>query len=109
LDYREAYQFVQSQKDPDDAIFAQMAVVYQTYYGKDATVLKDEDFPKAERLAGERRLWAVIGATRFDLRRRLESAGGRVVLDHRVAGIMVLLFTPRSSPEDTGGTIRGHK
>jgi hypothetical protein len=100
LDYREAYQFVQNQKETDDAIFAQMAVVYQTYYGKDAAVLKDEDFPKAEHLAGERRLWAVIGATRFDLRRRLEAAGGRVALEHRVGGLVVLLFAPESSTAD---------
>jgi 4-amino-4-deoxy-L-arabinose transferase-like glycosyltransferase len=99
LEYREAYQFVQSQKEAGDAVFAQMAVVYQTYYGKDADVLKDEDLPKAERMAGERRLWAVFGATRLDIRRSLESAGGRVALEHRVGKLVVLLFAPESATQ----------
>jgi hypothetical protein len=94
LEYRRAYKFVQKQKTAGDAVFAQMAVVYQTYYGKDADVLKDEDLPEAERVAGEKRLWAVFGAGRLDLRRRLESAGGRVVMEHRVGKLVVLLFAP---------------
>jgi Dolichyl-phosphate-mannose-protein mannosyltransferase len=97
LEYRRAYKFVQKQKVAGDAIFAQMAVVYQTYYGKDAEVLKDEDLPKAERLAGEKRLWAVFGADRLDLRRLLESAGGRVALEHRVGKLVVLLLAPETS------------
>ena len=97
LEYRKAYKFVQRQKATGDAVFAQMAVVYQTYYGKDADVLKDEDLPEADRVAGEKRLWAVFGAGRLDLRRRLESAGGHIALEHRVGGLVVLLYVPRSS------------
>ena len=44
-----------------------MAVVYETYYGKDAPVLRDVDFPRAEQLVSHQRLWTVMGRTRFDL------------------------------------------
>ena len=47
-DYRGAYQFVHAHREPDDALWSQMAVVYQTYYGMDAPVLKDHEFEIAQ-------------------------------------------------------------
>ncbi|HVS39280.1 MAG TPA: glycosyltransferase family 39 protein [Gemmataceae bacterium] len=102
LDYRGAYQFVHAHQRPGDLKYCQMAVVYDTYYGTDPALLRDEEFPTAERRVGEERLWAVFGDTRLDMRRRLEIAGGRVVLEHHVQGLVVLLFEPgtaqRSGP-----------
>jgi hypothetical protein len=98
LDYRGAYHFVQAHKRPDDRIWSQVAVVYQTYYGENAPVLTDDELPTAERLAGETRLWAVFGDNRADLRRRLESSGGRVALEQPFNGLVVLLFEPSVNP-----------
>jgi hypothetical protein len=94
LDYRGAYAYVQAHRQANDAIWAHMAVVYETYYGKDAPVLRDADFPQAEHLVAQQRLWAVLSIHRHDLRQRLEAGGGHVVLSHRVNGLAVLLFEP---------------
>jgi hypothetical protein len=95
IDYRGAYQFVHAHRRPDDLLFSQMAVVYQTYYGTDAPVLKDHEFDDAVRRAGGERLWVVWGDNRPDLRQRVEASGGRVALRHHVSGLDVLLFEPR--------------
>lgn len=99
LDYRGAYEFIHARRKAGDAIWSQTAVVYQTYYGKNAPVLKDEEFTNAEQQVSLGRLWVVMGSNRNDLRQRLESAGGLVTLDHRVSGLQVLLFEPRMPPE----------
>ena len=92
LDYRGAYEYVLAHRCPDDALWAQTAVVYQTYYGKAATVYGDDDLPGVERLMGMQRVWAVFGSNRHDLRQRLEAAGGRVTQEHGVSGLTVLLL-----------------
>lgn len=97
LDYRGAYQFIDSQRAPGDVIWSQMAVVYQTYYGPDAPVLQDHEFARAEQLVSGTRLWMVAGANRRDFQTKLEAAGGRVVLQHEVSGLRVLLFVPAES------------
>ena len=99
LDYRGAYQFIQSQRAPGDVIWSQMAVVYQTYYGPDAPVLQDHEFARAEQLVSVTRLWTVAGANRPDFQAKLEAAGGRVVLQHQVSGLGVRLFAPAKSNE----------
>ena len=96
MDFRGAYRFVQAHCRAGDAVWSQTAVVYQTYYGKDAAVFHDADFSEVERLVSSRRVWAVMGSTRHDFRERLEAAGARVVLSHRVSGLSVLLFEPAS-------------
>jgi hypothetical protein len=94
LDYRGAYRFVHAQERPDDRVWSQVAVVYRTYYGENAPVMSDDDLSEAERAASKGRLWAVFGDNRADIRRRLESAGGRVVQERRFSGLVVLLLEP---------------
>jgi hypothetical protein len=94
VDYRGAYQYVHAHQQPGDALWAHMAVVYQTYYGKDAPGLTAADLSTAEQIVSHQRLWAVVGSNRIDLRRQLESAGGQVVFAHDVEGLSVLLFEP---------------
>jgi hypothetical protein len=98
IDYRGAYVFVRAHRQANDALWAQMAVVYETYYGKDAPILRDADWPLAQQVVGQQRLWAVMGNTRHDLRQRLEEAGGRVILSHQVSGLSILLFEPKAPP-----------
>jgi hypothetical protein len=93
-DYRAAYAFVRENRQAGDAVWCQTGVVYQTYHGKGDPALLDGDLPLAERSVGARRTWVVVGATRDDLRRRLEDAGGRVRLRHDVSGLAVYLFEP---------------
>lgn len=97
LDYRGAYQFIHASRAPGDAIWSQTAVVYQSYYGKDASVLKDHEFAQAEQLASRSRLWMVAGTNRGDFREKIEAAGGRLVLRRDVSGLQVLLFEPAKS------------
>lgn len=97
LDYRGAYQFIHAQQAPGDAIWSQMSVVYQTYYGLDAPVLKDHEFGRAQELVRRTRLWMVAGANRPDFPAKLEAAGGQIALRHEVSGLQVLLFEPPQS------------
>lgn len=96
IDYRGAYAYVHEHRRQGDLLWCQMAVVYQTYYGQSAPVLRDHEFAEAERVVGQRRLWVVAGSTRSDLRRRLEDAGGEVIHSHAVSGLYVLLFAPKA-------------
>ena len=106
VDYRGAYAFVHAHRQADDALWAQTAVVYETYYGKDPTVLGDADWPLAQQFVARRRLWVVMGDNRHDLRRSLEAAGGRVLLHHPVNGLSVFLFEPNSpDPEDVTSAV----
>ena len=69
-----------SHRCAEEAVWSQMAVVYEVYFGKEDPILKDADFSEVERLVSRQRLWAVMGSNRHDLRQRLEGAGGQVVL-----------------------------
>ena len=95
LDYRGAYAFVHSHRHAEEAVWSQMAVVHEVYYGKEDPILKDADFSEVERLVSRQRLWAVLGSNRHDLRQRLEGAGGQVVLAQDFSGVSVLLFNPK--------------
>ena len=94
IDYRGAYEYVHAHREPDDLLWAQMTVVYHTYYGKDAPVLNDRQFKAAIEHAKSRRVWTVWGETRADLRRQFEAAGTRIVHRHHVSGLEILAFEP---------------
>lgn len=97
LDYRGAYQFVLAHRQPMDLLWSQFAVVYQTYYGTAAPVLRDNEFEQAVQQVNRQRLWVVVGNRRPEVRQRLEAAGGCLVHCHHVSGLDVLLFEPGRS------------
>jgi len=95
LDYRGAFAHIHQNQRADDLVCAPPAVVYETYHGKNPAVLSEDQFPQVDQAVPSRRVWVVLGNSRGDLRRRFESAGGRVVHRHAVSGLQVLLLEPR--------------
>jgi hypothetical protein len=93
-DYRGAYQFVTARRAPGDLLWAQTAVVYQTYYGKDAPVLMDHQIDEALALAKSRRLWVVVRDHPPEARARFESAGAAITLRQPFSDLEVLLLEP---------------
>jgi hypothetical protein len=92
--YREAYAFTRAHLQAGERIWTTTDVVYQTYYGVDDPALLDGDVALAEEAVRRRRIWVVAGTNRDDLWRRLEAAGGRVVLRHDVTDLSVCLLEP---------------
>ncbi len=93
-DYRGAYAFVTHRRAPGDLLWAQTAVVYQTYYGKDAPVLMDHEIDEALELAKSRRLWVVVADHPPKVRARFEAAGAAITLRQPFSGLEVLLLEP---------------
>jgi len=95
MDYRGAYEFVHSHHESGDVLWSGAEVVHQVYYGIDASTLND-DIASAEQLVAHQRVWVVLGVGQTAVQRRLEAAGGEVILTHKVSGFDVLLFSPRN-------------
>ena len=100
IDYRGAYQYVHAHAQPGDAVWAQMTVVYQVYYGKDAAVLGDDDLPAAARLVRHRRLWVIASNTMPSWRHHLEAVGATVIEEHDINGLKVCLFAAAETPTE---------
>ena len=93
-DYRGAYDYLHAHRRADDLAWVQIDVVYEVYHGRPEWVIPDIELPRAEREVGRRRVWAVMAASRADLRGRLEAAGGRATHEHVAGGLAVVLFEP---------------
>lgn len=92
-DFRGAYALIHERQQPDDAIWSPASdVVYEVYHGQGGAF--DAALDEVRTRVTQQRLWAVLGESRDDLRRHLEAAGGHVIEEHRVSGLMVLLFEP---------------
>jgi hypothetical protein len=94
LDYRGAYQIAHAEQAKGDALWSQMAVVHQVYYGNQAPLLTDHEIDAALDAAKSRRLWVVVGDNRGDLRERFTATGARIAQRHHVSGLDVLLYEP---------------
>ncbi len=94
IDYRGAYQFVESRHQPGDRIWAQTAVVYQTYYGKRAPVWTDDEFGEAERWVAHGRVW-IVASEKREFPDALQAAGGRLILQRSFSKQTVWLFESR--------------
>jgi hypothetical protein len=100
-EFRQAFAFVQEQRQAGDEIWASHVEVYQVYHGPGAPVLDVGANEQLIQVARHHRVWMVStlspilkGPSSPEALRRVEEAGGRRVLRREFRGLEVVLYEP---------------
>lgn len=97
-DYRGAYQSVFAERQPDDLVWSDTRVVFETYYGKEVEPLAHvEHFPTVLEQAKGQRLWVVAADNRPEFAAQMEAGGWSILRRQHFHGMDVLLGVPKDS------------
>jgi hypothetical protein len=119
--FREAFAFVDGQRQQGDVLWASHPEVYLVYRGPDAPVLGESDLDELGRLARQHRVWLVSsisplrhGPSIPEALDRVEEVGGRRTLRRQFSGLEVALYEPpvlrdtgTDGPSALGGSASG--
>jgi hypothetical protein len=103
IDYRSAFEFVQSHRSEGDRLWVQHPQVFEVYWGRESGLLGSYDpAAKVLEVARDTRLWLINGGSPLPLRqdeimRGLESVNCQITSSRQFKAIRVLLIEPRKS------------
>jgi hypothetical protein len=101
--FREAFAYVESRREPGDVLWVSHPQVYEVYHGQTPDLSAYSSLARVERAAQAGRLWmvcAVAGTrqryTAADMVTRVKAGPYTVVDRRRFRGLEVILYTPRT-------------